>query len=288
MINRRHFLRTGLLGGGALATGVLQFPAWGQATARASDIIQLGPDKVRLSRLAIGLGTRGGRLQRELGIQGVADLLHYGYDQGLIFWDSADSYQTHPHMKETLKRIAREKVTIMTKTRARTADQMRADLDRFRQEVGTDYFDIVLLHAVTREDWTEERAGAMEVLSEARQKGIVRTHGVSCHSIEALQTAAKAPWVRVDLARINPIGSRMDADPATVVPALREMKAAGKGIIGMKILGEGDLSDRVDEALRYAVSLDCVDCFTIGPANRRELTGVIEGIPAASRRARAA
>ncbi len=44
----------------------------------------------------------------------------------------------------------------------------------------------------------------MEVLAEAREKGVVRTHGCSCHSIEALRTAAKTPWVRVDLARINP------------------------------------------------------------------------------------
>ena len=128
----------------------------------------------------------------------------------------------------------------------------------------------------------------MEVISEAREKGIVRTHGCSCHSIEALETAARTPWVRVDLARINPATLLMDADPPAVIKVLREMKAAGKGVIGMKILGEGGLRDRVDEALRFALSLECLDCFTIGAENRREFADLLKRIPAASGRARAA
>ncbi len=278
-MKRREFLRTGLGAAGWMALGGTSRAS---ETRKAQDVVYLGPDKVRLSRLAIGTGTKGGSIQRQLGLEGLADLLHFGYDQGLFFWDTADGYRTHPHVREALKRVPREKVTIMTKTRARTADQMRADLDRFRKELDTDYLDIVLLHAVTNPNWPEERQGAMEVLTEAREKGLVRTHGVSCHSLAALETAARTPWVHVDLARINFAGLLMDAEPETVVPVLRRMKAAGKGIIGMKILGEGGLSDRVDQALRYALSLDCIDCFTIGPANRDELADLIRRIPAAS------
>ncbi|MEK7403704.1 MAG: aldo/keto reductase [Acidobacteriota bacterium] len=286
-IDRRDFLRTVLGAAGATALGG-RAPLWGAKAPAANDVVHLGPDKIRLARMAIGTGTKGGSIQRQLGVQGLADLLHFGYDQGLFWWDTADGYRTHPHVAEALKRVPREKVTILTKTRAQTADQMRADLDRFRQELGTEYLDIVLLHAVRTPTWPEERKGAMEVLAEAREKKIVRTHGVSCHSLEALQTAAKTPWVRVDLARINPAGMLMDADPATVVPILRQMKAAGKGVMGMKIIGEGGLRDRVDEALRYALSLDCVDCFTIGPADRKELTDLMQRIPAAAQAAKAA
>ena len=82
--------------------------------------------------------------------------------------------------------------------------------------------------------------------------------------------------------RVNPAGARMDGQPAVVVPVLRQLKAAGKGVIGMKILGEGSLRDRVDECLRYAMSLDCVDCFTIGAADRNELADLIKRIPVAA------
>jgi aryl-alcohol dehydrogenase-like predicted oxidoreductase len=81
----------------------------------------------------------------------------------------------------------------------------------------------------------------MAVLSEAREKGLIRTHGVSCHTLDALKTAAASPWVQVDLARINPAKVAMDSDPQTVVGVLKQMKASGKGVIGMKILGAGRL-----------------------------------------------
>ena len=286
-MNRRNFLRTTVGTAGAAAFGSHSM-LWGATPRMPNDVVHLGPDKIKLTRLAIGTGTKGGSIQRQLGVQGLADMLQFGYDHGVFFWETADAYQTHPHVKEAVARVKRETVTLMTKTRARTADEMRADLDRFRKELGTDYIDIVLLHALREPNWPEERKGAMEVLSEAREKGIVRSHGCSCHSLEALETAARTPWVHVDLARINPAGLLMDSDPANVVRVLRRMKAAGKGVIGMKILGEGGLRNRVDEALRYALSLDCVDCFTIGPANREELADLIRRIPTASQMAQEA
>jgi predicted aldo/keto reductase-like oxidoreductase len=171
---------------------------------------------------------------------------------------------------------------ILSKTHASTEKEMRADLDRFRREIGTDYIDILLLHCMLDDDWPVRKKGAMEVISEAQAKGIVRTKGVSCHTLGALKTAAKSPWVEVDLARINPAGVAMDADPATVIPVLRQMKAAGKGVIGMKIFGAGRLRNKADECLQYALALDCVDCFTIGSESLAELNDLVRRVPAAS------
>jgi predicted aldo/keto reductase-like oxidoreductase len=173
----------------------------------------------------------------------------------------------------------------MTKTRASTEAEMREDLDRFRKELGTDYLDIVLLHCMMDSDWPQKKKGAMAVLSEAKDKKIIRTHGVSCHTLGALKTAAATDWVEVDLARLNPAGKHMDADPDTVISVLKEMKAKGKGVIGMKILGQGDLRNKVDAALQYALAQECLDCFTIGAENSGELKDLLTRIPAASVRA---
>ena len=159
---------------------------------------------------------------------------------------------------------------------------MRADLDRFRKELGTDMIDILLLHCMTAGDWNTKRRGAMDVLSEAREKGIVRAHGVSCHSLDALKTAAAEPWVDVDFARINPADVNMDADHETVKGVLEDMKRKDKGVIGMKILGEGKLRDRADEMLAYALKLRCVDCFVIGVESREELEDLIKRIKKAN------
>jgi predicted aldo/keto reductase-like oxidoreductase len=219
--------------------------------------------------------------QTTLGVKGLSDLLLNGYDHGLRFLDSADTYGSHPHVAEALKHVPRDKVTVLTKSWARDAATMRADLDRFRRELSIDYLDVCLMHCVVEADWTDRYRGAMDALSEAKEKGIIRAHGCSCHSIEALRAAAKSPWVEIDLARINPIGAEMDADPTTVVGVLRDMKAAGKAVVGMKILGQGALRNRQDEAIKYALSLDVLAAFTIGAESKAEQEDLIRRIAAA-------
>lgn len=250
----------------------------------ASDTVTLGKTGIQTSRLAMGTGTVGSghhSHQTALGLRGLSDLLLNGYDHGLRFFDSADAYGSHPHVAEALKHVPREKVTVLTKSWARDAATMRADVDRFRRELGTDYIDVFLMHCLTEANWTEQFRPVMDVLSEAKEKGIVRAHGCSCHSIEALRAAAKSSWVDIDLVRINPIGSFMEADPGTVIGVIKEMRAAGKGIVGMKILGQGDLRDRQDEALNFALGLDLLDAFTIGAENKAEQEDLIRRIAAA-------
>jgi 1-deoxyxylulose-5-phosphate synthase len=288
-MHRREFLIRSASGLGAtwltpkdvLAALATQPPV---AKFSASDTVTLGGTGIKTSRLAMGTGTVGyghHSNQTALGVKGLSDLLLNGYDQGLRFFDAADSYGSHAHVAEALKHVPRDRVTVLTKTWARDPASARADLDRFRRELGVDHLDVCLMHCLTEADWTERFKGVMDVLSEAKQKGIIRAHGCSCHSIEALRAAAKSPWVEIDLARINPIGSHMDGDPQTVVSVLREMKGAGKAVIGMKILGQGDLRNRQSEALRYALSLGVLDAFTIGAESRTEQEDLIRRVAAA-------
>lgn len=297
-MNRREFIQA--LGGAALASA---FPAQlfaqdatsgtkatAAATAagkpQATDRILLGPRKIEVSRLAMGTGSNGwgknSNQTRKLGIEGLANHLRAAHADGVTFWDAADQYGTHPHLGLALKSVPRDKVTILTKSTSTTYKDMKADIDRFRKELGTEYLDILLLHCLTDNDWNVKRRGAMDAISEAQQKGIVRSHGCSCHTLGALQTAAAEPWVEIDLARINPDGAQMDAPPETVLGVLRQMKAAGKGVIGMKILGGGKLVTQQDRALKYALSLDCVDCFTIGTESREQFQDIVKRIAANS------
>ena len=283
-VNRREFITQGLVGVGSAWIGLNRATVQASAPTKklASDQVLLGNTGIKLSRLALGSGTNGvnhSSEQTRLGVGAFSDLLCYGFDQGINFWETADQYGSHPHLNAGMKRVGRNRVVLLTKTHAETADEMWADLDRFRKELGTDFIDVVLLHCMMSASWPQERQGAMEVLSKAREKGIIRAHGVSCHTLEALQVAAKHPWVQVDLARINPIQAHMEADPATVISVLQEMKKSGKGIIGMKILGAGQLTHSVSRAIEHAVKLDCLDAFTIGFSRKEHLDEVLHRIP---------
>jgi aryl-alcohol dehydrogenase-like predicted oxidoreductase len=286
-MKRRDFIVHTARGLAAVWVGSRGLAAWAssapalQTKFSATDTVVLGQTGIKTSRLAMGTGTIGfghHSNQTALGLKGLSELLLNGYDQGLRFFDAADAYGSHPHVAEALKQLPRDKVTVLTKTFSRDPKSARADLDRFRRELGTDYLDVCLMHCLTEGDWTERYKGVMDVLSEAKQKGIIRAHGCSCHSIEALRAAAKSSWVEIDLVRVNPIGSHMDADPKTVVDVLHEMRAAGKGIVGMKILGQGDLRARQDQALKFALSLGVLDAFTIGAESKAEQQDLIRRI----------
>jgi len=286
-MNRREFITGAVSGLGAACmrpeaiAEALESRA-SRAKAQATDTVVLGKTGIRTSRLAMGTGTigfGGGSNQTRAG--GLTRLLRTGYDRGLTFFDTADSYGSHPEVAEAIARLPRDKVIVMTKCDSRDPKQAKDDIDRYRRELKTDYIDILLIHCVTEGDWTERYRGVMDVFSEAKQKGIIRTHGVSCHSIEALRAAARSPWVEVDLVRLNPVGAHMDADPQTVIGVIKEMRSQGKGIIGMKILGQGAMRTRQDEAIRFALGSGVLDAFTIGAENDGEQSDLIKRIAAA-------
>ena len=290
LLFRREFLRTAAVtsAGVWLAPKALaeRLASLTPAVQRfsAADTITLGQTGIKTSRLAMGTGTVGVNHhshQTALGVDGLSRLLLNGYDNGLRFFDAADSYGSHPHVAEALKHVDRSKVTVLTKSWARDAAGTNADLERFRRELNVEHIDVMLMHCLTEADWTTKFRGAMDALEEAKHKGIIRAHGCSCHSIEALRAAAKSSWVEVDLVRINPIGAEMDANPDTVISVTREMRAAGKGIVGMKILGAGALRHRQDEALKFALGLGLLDAFTIGAESIAEQKDLMARIAAA-------
>jgi aryl-alcohol dehydrogenase-like predicted oxidoreductase len=245
----------------------------------AHDTVKLAGTGIMPSRLAIGTGTRSGTEQRALGVEGFAKLLRYGLDQGVRWWDAADMYKTHPHVRAALKEIQRDRVVITSKTSAKDAAGIRADIERFRKEMDTDYIDIVLLHCMTDGEWPKKMRGAMDALSDAKQKGHVRAVGCSCHTFEALRAAADEPWVEVDLARVNPFGRIMDVKKTEEVPRVLEvletMHRRGKAVYGMKVLGEGAFKgEQIDQSLQFVLSKRFISGFTIGFSSRDQIDDI--------------
>jgi aryl-alcohol dehydrogenase-like predicted oxidoreductase len=209
-----------------------------------------------------------------MGKQAFEALIRESFDRGTRLFDLADLYGTHPYVIPALKGIARDRYQIVTKLwfmPGSLPEPERPDPDvvvaRFLKELQTDYIDLVLLHCVTSAKWPEELRRQMDVLSQIKEKGHIRALGVSCHSLVALQAAAREPWVESVHARINPYGMSMDGPPEKVAPVLKDIHDAGKGVVGMKIIGEGRLrndDERRDASVKYALTLGCVDVLNVG------------------------
>jgi len=283
-INRRDFIR---MTAGTLAASMTVPDSYADGNRKlvATSRRTLGRTGVELTLLGMGTGTKAWNHTSELirkGHDAYLALLRYAYDKGIRFFDMADMYGTHPYMKEALKDfIPRDKVTLLTKTVAREPQLVRDDLERFRKELDTDRLDIVLMHCITDPDWTEKMRPCMEVLEEAKAKGVIRAHGLSSHNLEVSRKAAEHLWVDVLMERINPFGKKMDAPPDQVVPVLRRAHENGKGVIGMKIAGEGECRDRLAESIRFVLGLGSVDAVSIGFLEPAEVDGAFAYVEAA-------
>lgn len=284
-IDRRHFLGTtaGLaaaLGGPSLVRADDQ-SAPTSARPPAPPIVPLGKTGIQVSRVAQGTGVHGVNRrsdQSRMGFQKIVALFHHAFGRGVNFFDMADNYGTHVYFREALRELPRDQVRILTKlwwrydgpespesTRQPSrAAACRAALERFRQELSTDYLDVVLLHMVTSATWDHDLEVYRDVFSEAKQKKQIGAVGCSCHSLAALKTAAVCPWVDVALARFNPKGVIMDGSPDEIAAVLRQARQNGKAVIGMKILGNGALAGQREECVRFAQESGLLDAMTIG------------------------
>lgn len=283
---RRDFLRT--LAGGVAAAGGLTVPAFA-AKRSATDWVTLGNSGVKVTRLALGTGTFGGRVQQELGQEAFTKIVRHAYDRGIRFFETAEAYTGMPEMlAEALKGIPRDSYKLMTKFRVRNAGDPMATIDRYRKTLNSDYFDILLIHCVRTPAWSEELKPLRDAFSEAKEKKVILAHGASCHGLDAQGSFPGNRWLDVALMRINHKGVRMDTpkridtndlgDVDLVTARIKQIHAQGTGVLGMKLVGEGQFTSAEDRdaAMRYVMKLGSVDAVTIGYKNTAEVDEAIE------------
>jgi predicted aldo/keto reductase-like oxidoreductase len=293
--SRRQFLKQTTFAAGTLALaqeGCLCAPAAAKRTA--VDQVTLGQTGIKLSRLGMGLGTDTGNTQKALGQDGFNKLVRYAYDQGIRYFDIGESYATFPWLGDAIKGLPREQLFIQSKIDCKPADttaDMVAVIDRHRKTLNTDYIDSMLIHCMVKNGWTDEWKRMMEGFDQAREKKWVRAKGVSCHSLPALRTAVASDWTQVHLVRVNPQGRRVDGmeeigwdnndpghDITPVLAELKKMRAQGRGVIGMKIIGDGQFlrpEDR-EKSIRFAISRPELDAVVIGFKNTDEIDEAIQ------------
>ncbi len=275
-LSRRSFFKTataGTLAGSALLQK--------SAAAKPIQKVKLGKTGIEASYLALGTGTSGGRYhsnQIRMGLDPFIKMTRHAFKAGINFFETAEMYGTQRYLGPALRDIPRKDIVVMTKFWVRPSHwakhlTIEQYLRQARREMGIDYIDIVLLHCMVTPDWPEEFATECADLEKAKQAGHIRAHGVSCHSLDALKTAAQNEWVDILLARTNHAGLHMDDQPEIVMPVLEQAHNRGAGVIGMKIFGQGDFQTRQDrqKSLQYVCNSPNVDAMTIGFESEAEI-----------------
>ena len=296
-LNRREFLKTST----ALAGTVLLSPwAWAETATgstvkrTATDQVTLGKTGIKLSRLGFGTGSNDGYIQTADGKNAFVNLIHYAYDRGITYIDTAQAYSTFDWIADAIKGLPREKLFIQSKVDGRPEDVLGV-IDYHRKTFKTDYVDSLLVHCMTSGQWTEQWKRVMDGFNAAKERKWIRAKGVSCHSLPALRAAVASDWTEVHLVRVNPQGSYTDGengewtgrhhDIAPVIREIKTMHAKGRGVIGMKICGNGTFTDPADreKSIRFAMSHKEIDAVVIGFKDHAEIDEAIERINRALR-----
>lgn len=278
--SRRSFIRTAALGAGALATvpSLLRRGAAATTARKAGDLVTLGRTGIKASFLAQGTGYNGGNqtsAQTRAGKESFDRLVRTSLDHGVNFMDMADLYGSHSFVKDVVKGIKRDRLVMLSKIWPREESWNKPsggaveEVERFCRELNTDHLDICLIHCMTNDRWATEYERIRDELAKLKEQGKVRAVGVSCHDFGALKVAAEHPWVDVVLARINHKGGRdysCDASVEELTPVLKQARANGKVVLGMKIFGAGKLtsSEDKDASLKFVIQNELVDAITIG------------------------
>jgi aryl-alcohol dehydrogenase-like predicted oxidoreductase len=279
-LTRRQFVTTTItVGAGSVLLGKapLNFPSKPMVSFEDPfRIVTIGKSGLKSTLLGMGTGFSGYNRSSNITRAGVAEsIIRQAYEKGIRFFDCADSYGTHPFTAAALKGVPRESYTLSSKIWVGPggipeSERPDADvvIDRFRKELKTDYLDLVQIHCMTDPLWTDKQKKQMDILENLKAKKIIHAHGVSVHSLEAMEACVESPWVDVVHVRVNPFGEAMDkSDPAAVIPVIAKLHKAGKGIIGMKLIGNGNFkndSEKIDASLKYVLGLGTVDMIIVG------------------------
>jgi predicted aldo/keto reductase-like oxidoreductase len=286
-LNRRQFLERSVGTAGALLlTSCPWFRAEAAVKRTAVDQVALGKTGIKLSRLGFGTGSNSGNVQHELGQEAFNKLIHYAYDQGITYFDCAQSYKTFDWIAGAIKGLPREKLFIQSKIPGQPEQIMEA-IDHHRKVFDTDYVDSLLIHCMVKDQWTDSWKRIMDAFDEAKDKKWIRAKGVSCHSLPALRAATASNWTEVHLVRVNPQASHIDGpeenwdksgtDVTPVLAELKTMRAKGRGVIGMKMIGNGDFTKPEDreKSIRFAMSRPELDAVVIGFKSTAEIDEAI-------------
>lgn len=287
-ISRREFIKTTTAIAGTTIIGLRESIS-AQQKKTATDLVPLGNTGIKVSRLGFGTGTNSGNVQYSLGKEKFIDLIHYAYDKGIRYIDCAQAYRTFGWIGDAIKGLPRENLFILSKVPGKPENILEV-IDNHRKTFNTDYIDALLIHCMVKDNWTEEYKRIMDAFDQAKEKKWIRAKGVSCHSLPALHAATVSPWTEVHLVRINPQAKHIDGPEQTwnkpgnkiepVLEEIKQMKAKGRGVLGMKIIGNGDFTDPEDreKSIRFVMACKEVDAITIGFKSRAEIDEAIERI----------
>lgn len=251
----------------------------------------LGDSGLSVSRLCYGTLTLSASQSNKTPREG-GELIAYALERGVNFLDTAELYGTYPHIRHAIGRASQMPV-ISTKSYAYDKSGAEKSLEMARREMDCDVIDIFMLHEQENVLTMMGHSDALKYYISMKEKGIIRSVGLSTHAIEPVQAVAiakgsnnnEALFSRVkefdlglfrEIDVIHPIINieglgLLDGTAEMMTTALHSAASVGTGIFGMKMFGGGNLLNDFEKALEYALSQEYVHSYAVGMQSFEEI-----------------
>jgi predicted aldo/keto reductase-like oxidoreductase len=207
--------------------------------------IIIGKTGLEINRFGFG----GIPIQRVDEDQAVETVLH-AIEKGVDFIDTSRVYTSSERKIGLALQRTRSRVVVASKSAARTADGVQADLEISLKELQRDYIDIYQIHGVRDKEEYEliiGKQGSLDGLMKLKEQGLVHHIGITSHSLDLLDHVLDDGFfetIMVCYSFLEP------AAKEKIIPKAIEKKV---GIIAMKSLS-GGVIDNPRLALKYALS----------------------------------
>ncbi len=140
-----------------------------------------GPKKINLS--VIGLG---GIVVKDTNPFEAEEIIEHAHNNGVNYFDVAPGYGNAQELMGPVIEGIRSDIFLACKTNKRDKENSKIELEDSLKKLRTDYFDLYQLHGMKTDDDfknVSSKDGALETLFEAKEQGIVKHVGFSCHSV---------------------------------------------------------------------------------------------------------
>lgn len=162
----------------------------------------------------------------------------WAIDKGINYFDVAPSYGDAQEKLGNSLLPYRKNIHLACKTMYRTKAEAEKEFEESFRMLHTDYFDVYQMHALGREEEVDQAfgvGGVMEMMVKAKERGLVRNLGITCHSEAA---ALKAMSLYDFDTVLFPLNWHMHMGHGMGEELCKKAKEKGMGLLGMKGLVE--------------------------------------------------
>ncbi|HWP82942.1 MAG TPA: aldo/keto reductase [Bacteroidota bacterium] len=249
-ITRREFLKGTAAGTVALSLGL---PAHASGSPSPLPKRPLGSTGLEVTLLGLGCVAIG------YGPHSVAEgarIVEACIDAGINYIDCASSYGNGEVKVGEVLKSRRNEVILATKTLERSYEDAWREINRSLERLKTDYVDLLQIHSINRIEELDRITGpdgSLQAAIRAKESGMCRHIGITGHTRpEVIKEALNRYPFATTLVPLSSTDAQIN-DFGKILFPLAEAKRFG--VIAMKVLAAGRVTQYASESLRYAMSL---------------------------------